>query len=92
MRQKVTDFSARTYLSVVRHEEGGGAVELHEVFGEEAHPGVVPVEDNLPPRRLGLPDEVVLQQRRRIQVHHHVDEAWDAASGESLGDGYSFIL
>lgn len=58
---------------------------LHEVFGEEAHPGVIPVEDHPLPCCFGLPDEVVFQQCRRIQVHYHINEAWDSASGESLG-------
>ena len=56
----------RTYLSVVGHKEGGGAVVLHEVFGEEADPGVISVENYPHPRCLGLPNEVVFQQGRRI--------------------------
>jgi len=72
------------YLGVVGHEEGGGAVVLHEVLGEEAHPGVVSVEHHPLAGCFGLPHQVVLQQRRRVQVHHHVDEARDAAGGESL--------
>lgn len=57
---------------------------LHEVLREEADPCVVSIEDYPLPCCFGLPDEVVLQECRRIQVHYHVDEAWDAASGESL--------
>lgn len=60
---------------------------LHEVLGEETHPGVVSIEHHPLPRRLGLPHQVVLQQRRRVQVHHHVDEARDGAGGESLQRG-----
>lgn len=58
---------------------------LHEVFGEKANPGVVAVEDDPLPRRLGLPNQVVFQQRRRIQIHYHINESWDAASGDGLG-------
>lgn len=70
-----------TYLGVVRNKERGRPVIFHEVFGEKAHPGVVSVEDDPLPCCFGLPNEVVLQQSRRIQVHHHIYEAWDAASG-----------
>lgn len=67
------------YLCVVGDKKGGGAIKQLEVFGEEPQPGVV-AEENQPLAGLpGLPDEVVLQQGGRVQVHHHVDEAWDAA-------------
>lgn len=66
---------------------------LHEVFGEKANPGVIAVEDDPLPRRLGLPNEVVLQQRGRIQIHYHINESWDAASGDGLGtDGLVFLV
>lgn len=51
---------------------------------EESDPRVVPVEDDALAGRFGLPDEVVLQEGGGIQVHYHVDEARDAAGGESL--------
>ena len=73
-----------TDLSVVGHKERGGAVILHEVLGKELHPGVVPIEHHPLARRLGLPDEVVLQQCGGVQVHHHVDETWDTACGQGL--------
>lgn len=78
-------WSPSTYLGVVRNKERGGAIVFHEVFGEKAHPGVVSVEDDPLPCCFGLPNEVVLQQSRRIQVHYHIYEAWDAPSGQSLG-------
>lgn len=66
---------------------------LHEVFGEKSNPGVVAVEDDLLPRCLGLPNEVVFQQRGRIQIHYHINESWDAASGDGLGtDGLLFVF
>lgn len=58
---------------------------LHEVLGEEANPGVVAVEDDPLAGRLGLPNQVVFQHRRRIQIHYHINESWDAASGDGLG-------
>ena len=73
-----------TDLGVVGHEERGRAIVLHEVLGEELHPGVVPVEHHPLARCLGLPDEVVLQQRWGVQVHHHVDEARDTTCGQGL--------
>lgn len=74
-----------TYLGVVGHKEGGGAIVLHEVFGKKAHPGVISVEDDPLPRCFGLPNEVVFQQCGRIQIHYHINESWDTASGEGLG-------
>lgn len=73
--------SPSTHLGVVRNKERGGAIVFHEVFGEKAHPGVVSVEDDPLPCCFGLPNEVVLQQSGRIQVHDHIYEARDAASG-----------
>lgn len=57
---------------------------LHKVFWEESNPSVVAVEDDSFAGALGLPDEVILQQSRRVQVHHHVYESRDAAGGQSL--------
>lgn len=51
-----------SYLSVVRYKERGRAVILHEVLGEEAHPGVISIEDYPLPGCFGLPNEVVFQQ------------------------------
>lgn len=65
---------------------------LHEVFGEKANPGVIAVEDDPLARCLGLPNQVVFQERGRIQIHYHINESWDAASGDGLGTDGLFLF
>lgn len=57
---------------------------LHEVFGEKANPGVISVENYPLSCSFGLPNEVVFHECRRIQVHYHINEARNTASGKSL--------
>ncbi len=57
---------------------------LHEEFGEESNPSVVAVEDDPFAGTIGLPDEIILQKSWRVQVHHNINEARDAAGGQSL--------
>lgn len=76
-----TDFA---HLRVVGHEEGCSPVLFHEVFGEESEPSVVTIKDDAFASVLGLPHEVILQQSRRVQIHHHINETWNTAGGQSL--------
>lgn len=92
-KQTVTDggddrldlfWSEFTHLRVVGHEEGRRPVLLHKVFGEESDPSVIAIKDDAFASVLGLPDEVILQQSRRVQIHHHINETWNTAGGQSL--------
>ncbi len=73
-----------SHLCVVGHKKWGSAVMLHEEFGEESNPSVVAVEDDPFACTIGLPDEIILQKSWRVQVHHNINEARDAAGGQSL--------